>query len=480
MSFMTTCSHAQARFPMAMIAPRLLWVYCALLCCTLGGCGDDVEPSDAGSGDASLSDDGAVDGSLGDAALLEDVDPADVPTDARVADATTLDDGSARDAGPSAASSYYGNPQGARSLANTTMAIGGSGVTNGLGYSNRVIFPFSGELVAVRKYHIWSTTRPGYHRGDGGTVEYRFCTDDGTSDHFPTEEVLARTGDIIGAPELYEGPAGPIDNPYDEREDFRRIDFREPITVAAGEIYHLTVWNTSDDPATRAVGMDDFISGSGGPAAQLPMQERGNWGVLIESGGEWTERDNFWMITEFIFADGRTWGNGYMETSATGRPDRVYRIDGDLAVRENFVVSGGDRRASAISFRARRESGSGAVEVTVREGGDVIWSGSVDASEYPRRAGDPSREATFASTAIEPAIVLRNGEAYSVEFATSAGSVYAVPGMRDGAADSWFSPATTFSDGHAEYREGGGDWTGWTTWSADDTERQDLSFYFGL
>ena len=232
----------------------------------------------------------------------------------------------------------------------------------------------------------------------------------------------------------------------------------------------------------RAVGMDDFISGSGGLSAQLPMASAANWGVLFERDGEWFERSNFWMITEFFFADGRVWGNGYMETSATERPDRVYRLDGDLEVRETYTVTGGDRVVSEVSFRAAREGGSAPVQVTLREEGEVMWSGTLASSAYPTvsAGSNPSRDATFASVAIEPPLTLREGRRYDLEMRTSAGTVYAVPAMRDGSANGWFTPQTTFSDGHAELREGGGEWTGWTTWSTEDTEAQDLSFYFGV
>jgi len=375
---------------------------------------------------------------------------------------------------------WYGNPQGASSLANTNTALGGSGATGGTGYSNRIIFPFSGRLVGVRKYHIWTATPTGYHRGDGGTVEYRLTTDDGTPAHHPTTEVLARTGDIIGAPEHYAGPPGPIDNPYGDDDNFRRIDFIEPVDVVAGVVYHLTVWNTSDDPSARSVSMDDFVGGEGGRAAQLPTFTDGNWGVLYEQDGAWTERDTFWMIGDFYFADGSSWGNGYMEVSSTDREGRVYTIDGDLEVREVIHVSGGDRRVTELAVRALRVAGDAPIAIALRSGTDVVWSGELASAAYPSTgASDVALEqATFARVAIEPPVTLTDGMDYSVELATAAGTAYAIPGLRDGSADYGFSAASTFSDGHAELREGGGSWTGWTTWSSADTDVQDLELYF--
>ena len=332
----------------------------------------------------------------------------------------------------------------------------------------------------MRKYHIWTDTPHGYHRGDGGTVEYRLTTDDGTAAHHPTDVVLARTGDIIGAPPLYEGPPGPIDNPYDDPAPFRRIDFLEPVDVVAGTVYHLTVWNTSDDPSARSVSMDDLIAGVGRRTAQLPTITDGNWGVLYEHGGEWTERDDHWMIAELYFADGRTWGNGYMEVSATDRDGRVYTLDGDLEVRERFEVTGGDRRVTELGVRAMRASGDAPLSVVLRRGDVIDWSAEIAASEYPLAGGGGAAldDATFARVAIDPPVTLVDGQEYWLELSTAPGSAYGVPGLRDGSEGYRFGPASTFSDGVAEVREGGGDWTGWTTWSSRDTDVQDLEFYF--
>ena len=168
--------------------------------------------------------------------------------------------------------------------------------------SHRVIFPFSGKIKSLRKYIIWDD--------DGGTFKVYLEEDDGTSNHFPSGKVIGETFHYIGAPPLYKG-SGPSDAKKGSGNgNFRELFFEQPVFVQQGVVYHFVFKNTSRDPKSNFVSVDDFISSRSIRTKNKIVEDPLADAVLSKFGGDrWTVRQRHWSIGEYLFEDGRASGN---------------------------------------------------------------------------------------------------------------------------------------------------------------------------
>ncbi len=379
---------------------------------------------------------------------------------------------------------HYGNPQIAVSLADTE--VGGKSID---AVSHRIRFPRSGTLEAVRPFLIYVPGEEGddsfYHKGDGGTVEFRLEADDGTPDHFPSGDVLARTGDLIGGPEIYEG-SGPDDARVGGEDgddgNFRRFSFLEPVDVEANTWYHLVMYNTGTSPEDNFVSYDDFFAGDEDRDPRVPVFEDADFSTVYQSDGAWTDRDSHWAIGEYLFSDGSSYGNGYMEVGSVNGPDRVANfVEPTQSIRQRFRPEE-DLIVTEAHIGAMHVDGPNQVALRLTDAdGEPLWDGTV--GEFP--TGEPSNTPTgsntvglaeFRGTTDLPSIELRSGEEYVLTI-ESVGGTHTIPGVRDGTQSYGFGAASTVT-GHAEVSSSSGDWQGWSLGDEGPTEQFDLSFYF--
>ena len=379
---------------------------------------------------------------------------------------------------------YYGNPQIAISLADTE--AGGQAIT---AVSHRIRFPRSGTLTAVRPFVVFRPGQEGgdnfYHKGDGSTIEFRLETDDDTPAHIPTGEVLARTGNLIGGPELYAG-SGPADaiigGDEDDDSHFRKFSFIEPVQVEADTWYHLVMYNTGNDARNNFVSYDNFNSGDRDRDPVVPVFDDLDFAVVYESNGEWTNRDEHWAIGDYYFDDGTSYGNGYMEVGSVNGPDRASNfVSPTQSVRQRFVP-GEDLIVTGAHVGGMHVDGPNAVTLALTDAdGTVVWEG--DATDFPtgvpsgEAVGTPTlRVAEFRGDDTAPDIILKAGQTYFLEV-ESTGGTHVITGLRDGALSYGFSQGSTVN-GFAELSSDGGDWMGWQLGAEDGIRDQfDLSFY---
>lgn len=382
--------------------------------------------------------------------------------------------------------SFWGNTQIAMSLSDTEL-----GGRSDFVVSHTVRFPFSGELTSVRPFMIFVVGNEGgdsfYHKGDGGTFQITLETDDGTDNHLPTGNALAVTNNLIGIPAMYNG-SGPADaivgGDSGDDDNFRNFKFRSPARVEAGKLYHLVFRNTTIDPTAHFVSANDFISSRSERSLNMPTKEPYDQAVMYKSGDSWIRRENHWAIGEYLFADGRAFGNGYMEIGSVSGPDRAARYVSPVqSVRQMFKPNE-DLAINSINIGAMHVNGANAVDVKLKDAsGNTVVSTRLSGFPTGIPSGDARGNASLGTAEFRgasiPATYLSKDQAYFLEV-MSTGGTSTVVGTRDGSIDYKFSSQSTVP-GHAQLRtEPAGEWLGWPVRDTNVRKNFDISFYFGL
>ncbi|EKE05242.1 MAG: hypothetical protein ACD_19C00386G0001, partial [uncultured bacterium] len=302
-----------------------------------------------------------------------------------------------------------------------------------------------------RPYIIYSFTKPGYHGGNGGTLKFELRTDDGTSNHGPSNTILATA--------IHSDPLN--------KSFFPLISFSTSPNITQGQIYHLTVTNIDPDPATNYVSMDHVYN----QAPTNPMQPLLNdldWSEMVTyNGSNWTLRRENTPILALYYSDGFTEGMGYMEVWVGA----AMSISGTNSVREKITVSGGNKNISELNIRLKKTSGTDPLGIKIsKSDGTIIEQGAIPANLV-------SNAHSWVKYQFSGSKQLLSGQTYFLTFSAPSTSVYEAYPIRQGGFYN-FPPTTYFSDGVAEYTTDSTTWKGWIQWGVDNRKEQDLQFYF--
>lgn len=310
----------------------------------------------------------------------------------------------------------------------------------------------TGILSSFQIYIIWSYSKTGYHDGDGGTLKFELQTDDGTSSHKPSGNVITSV--------IYDDPLS--------KSNFPIINFPSNPTVQDGQLYHIVVTNIHPDPVNNYVSMDHtFVYNP-----TDPMQPNFNdleWAELqAHDGSDWVVRRSNTPILALRYSDGHIQGYGYMEVWV-GSP---HYASGNEKFRERFTVTGGSRSISELNIRLGRESGNDPLTYKlITQEGSIIQQGTIPAASITTATNPDWVKTTFSPKQ------LTNGQSYFLEFSAPSSSKYVAYPIRSGESYN-FPEETYFSDGWAEYTTNGNTWYGWNQWGVNDRKEQDLQFYF--
>ena len=349
----------------------------------------------------------------------------------------------------------YGSCLNADALANTV--IGGSSLSeSSFGFRAH----HSGALQALRVYLVWSSTKPGYNAGSGGSLLIRLQTDDARGGHHPSGNTVAS---IVDTDPMNGGM-------------FPLLAFASPVQVDSGTLYHVVFTNDDPDPSSNYVSINSLWMQSGLVPRQPTMSDADWFQLMRDSSnhGAWVPREygtgqGFTPILELDYADGFSDGVGYMEVWV-GNPGVV---SGTRSVREIFTPRGPDRCVSAVSVRLRRVSGSDSLRVHLQDAeGKTIAVSGVPAGAVPL---------TYAWTTFTypSAARLSAGGRYALVLNCAETSAYDLFPIRKGSTPHRFHAGTFFPDGYAQYTRGGA-WTGWDQWGQTDRNDGDLQFYFAV
>jgi len=342
--------------------------------------------------------------------------------------------------GGTSATSFYGSGINADQLSNQAIGPGGYYTS----YRFRAVT--SSTISGVRLYV--KTGPNGYSAGTGGTWLIRLETDDNTSNHFPSGQVLAsaKLGNLFNVGAL------PL------------ISFSSPATVTAGQLYHVVVSNIDSSPNSNYVSINDLVTFSH-PVPAQPTISNTDWSMLLNTGS-WKVSAGQTPIMEVNYGNGAAQGQGYVD-SWQGAPKT---ISGSSTVRELFTVSGSNRTASTLSLRLQRASGSSNLTVTLADSaGNVIERDSIPASSYG------TGSANWATVTFSSKRTLTAGQAYQIILSTPSDTSYTTWGIQKGA-NYGFHRMTYFPDGYAQYNTG----SGWIGMFGSGRTDADIQFFFGV
>jgi hypothetical protein len=348
----------------------------------------------------------------------------------------------------------YGSGVGSDGLANTTIGPWGSEL------SYRFRATHSGVLQQATIYLIPDIS--GYSGGNGGTIRVDIRTDDGTSAHHPSGNILT-TYFISNAASL------PAPQRY-----FYVMKFSNTPTLNAGQIYHMTFQNVDSNPSSNFISVDSLYQATT-QSAFPPAPSDPSAAVLTAwGGGGWAPREGFAPVYELDYQDGASEGIGYV-AGWVGVPAA---ISGSVPLREIFTVTGSQTRVVTAAVRVARVRGEDPVVIRFEEAdGTMIEEGYIDASNIPlSSASSPNYYwATFVFTESH---ALVPGVTYHLVVECDATSTYQAVALQKG--HYYGFPSTTFfADGNAEVKVNDS-WTGWTEWGVSNRIDDDLQFYFGV
>jgi hypothetical protein len=327
-----------------------------------------------------------------------------------------------------------------------------------------------------------------YSVGNGGLTELTIQTDDGTSNHFPSGNIIGR----IVVPSSQQGGFGnpnafvPVTAPW-----YVTFDLDRAVQVQAGQIYHIVMHNLR--PPVKCTGV---VSISQAKSCDRDRGSQGLNGMAFYSGvvpklgtGPYyghmvTRKDSEqggwflynhpnaaapWYVIQY--SDGDAYGN----VSFSYEPYNSIRyVGGNNKVRERFTVAYADRNVNGLWVRAARKGGTGIGALTATlQGGGVNMSASIPASSITQSQDVFQKVAVeWAYIDLPQSVVLKKGTEYTLTFSAPSG------------ADYWFTSyiqpnlpsKNSWDEGLAEYTTGGA----WTRMRTDGWTNEDISVAFTI
>ncbi len=353
-------------------------------------------------------------------------------------------------------SSYYGSGIGADSLGNTV--VGGP-------YENMASYRFLAmHSGAVQQFLIYLIpNHVNYAAGTGGTIQVTVHTDDGTASHNPSSTVLATyiMSNVLSLP----SPA----------LNFYTVKFPTPLTLTAGQLYHMVFKNIDASPTVNYLSVDDLRESNYSGPVQGGISTTNAAVLLSQEGGAWEPRLGYTPIYQITFQNGVTEGVGYMEVW----PNAPEPISGTNAVRETFTVSGASRTVSSVAVKVARVTGDEPLVVRLENAnGTLIEEGSIPAANITMSTSSTSPSYYWTSYTFATPYTLVPGDTYHLDFEASSTATYDIFPIRKGLAYG-FQNTTYFPDGYAEFEQNHS-WNGWTQWGVTDRTDGDLQFYFSV
>ena len=317
----------------------------------------------------------------------------------------------------------------------------------------------TGSISSIRVYAMGAEA--GYGNGTGGIWKVTLRTDDGSSNHWPTQTNLtSMTHSLINY------------SLADPDEMFPLLTFGSPANVTSGTLYHIVFENIDPAPMANYTSLNTLTLW---PQTALnpeqPFATNLDWNTFYSTSPYTTWNiapGNFTQtpIMEYYYTDNYSTGMSYMEVWS----DNPKNISGGSGVGETFTVSGSDRNVTGVKVWMRKISGTGSLNITLeRTNGTLIEQGSV-------AAGSISTTYGWVSLTFLSAHDLGVGQGYNLKLSAPSNTVYDSYPMAKGSGYKFTSNAH-FPDGYAQFNDGTG-WVGWDMWGVTNKTNSDLEFYF--
>jgi hypothetical protein len=283
----------------------------------------------------------------------------------------------------------------------------------------------------------------GYSDGNGGQMRISVQSDDGSTAHRPSGQVLAAINITPG-------------NPGGDWTTYDRFTFPNPPRLVEGRLYHIVFENTGNSPGSNYISVNELFTFDQESNPRQPALSN-DYGLLYDDGG-WGLLDRYTPNMDLTYADGTHDGQAYIgiiigSYGLIEGPDRM--------VRERFTVTGGDRRVTRAFVRVGQQSGSGALTIRLETGnGALIDQGAVAASQIPSFSpGSDSDNGDWVSVVFDQAHTLQNGQTYNLRLSSPDGTQYSMVPIRDGNDEAGgYMRSYAFRDGNGQKTTNGSSW----------------------
>ncbi len=289
-----------------------------------------------------------------------------------------------------------------------------------------------------------------YHVGNGGLILVEVREDDDTSEHRPSSKVLGHIAT----------PFVPTDY---AAQNHLRLQFKNPISVQAGRLYHLTFRNLnpptlcalSGNSISDALNVCERDAGAislngiwhGEFAPSVGGVNAGKWGPFFAEhsatalrrssvGGAWKEDANNKPFYELQYADG-VWAGMFYTGNSRQMSTGFRNIEGDTLGRQRFTVQRKSRQVDGVWVSSghaleRYVSGASMKTELKDDSGNILAVGSIPFSpQCAQSAANPTSAArrsckSWGYTPFATPVMLNEGSSYSLELSAPAGAGFTI------------------------------------------------------
>jgi hypothetical protein len=361
----------------------------------------------------------------------------------------------------------------------------------------------SGELTAVRVYWIYSFNKPGYHAGHGGTFRVSVRADDNSSNHRPSEIVMASTHVTMKlcatASSRADGPCGQDGqlNQDGIRKTFEPIEFSRGVMIQKGKLYHVVFENIDPHPAKNWVGLDGMFHPTDVKKLFPSSAAADEWTALLRYGKSPWEPSQTTMPILSVMLDGgepnramggKEFGFGYVAVWRHSY-NQFPPVSNHIYARQIFTLTA-SRTISTINLYMGSIGGEGAMYADFKDSANkVLRTVKIDSHSLPRLATCPWRNfygsvpaanescSIWVKRALTQPLHLKAGQQYSIVLRSGGQATFGVNLLEKGLFYG-FGKETVLSQAFSDMSYNAGKtWQPWTIWNV---ERSDADLQFSL
>jgi hypothetical protein len=280
----------------------------------------------------------------------------------------------------------------------------------------------------------------GYSGGTGGVMTIQVRPDDGTGKPHATTVLATMSFNPVAytaSTEIYDLKVFPT-----------------PANLVAGTIYHIVFSNPS---TTNFISVNNiYCYETANP--RHPRYADSDFAIMESpySSWSWSLADWYTPVVDLVYSNGVIDGQCYYESM---NPQSQNITGTNYRVRENILVSGGNKIVTGVYVRARRASGSTPLVLTLKDSsGATMQSVSVPSTAIATTSagGVDAAGAVWVGGVFAAPATLISGNRYYLELSTTTGTYSTWPIRAKGNPESYQS--FCFSEGLFEFATTGTNW----------------------
>jgi hypothetical protein len=227
---------------------------------------------------------------------------------------------------------------------------------------------YSGNLSSMVGF--WGIAK-GYGGGTGGIISCQVQTDDGSSQHLPS-------GNVLGGFVLANPATSPFLHPLASgQQAIDPISFSSPVPVTEGNLYHILCTNPDPSPQANWWSLNCIFNW----ILTSPQQPKGDIedNALFFYNGSWSNdyTGHYNPIYSLIYSNGNKQGMPYMQR------DNTLNIFGNNKIYQSFKVSGSDKTVINVAVSMVKTGNPGPLTVRLEtSAGSLVEQGTIPSTAF--------------------------------------------------------------------------------------------------